>query len=182
MGEHGNYARENLQKPLLKNVDVRSSSSSAIMPANQLDQELWKVRGKLVSHFLQAELPLRPHDVLERLAKTRSGILQEDIWFSSLPSRASECIRFAQTSVDSAFQRARTADVWQLKALNQCLEELELAQEAHFQAAFTVASAERALSPYEEYNKSFSTLQPLLDRTCLWTTSPKLCRVLIRKS
>ena len=74
--------------------------------------------------------------------------------FSS-PSIASERIRFAQTSVDSAFQRARTADVWQLKALNQCLEELELAQEAHFQAAFTGASAERALSPYEEYNKSF---------------------------
>ena len=104
----------------------------------------------------------RPRDVFEQIVKTRSGILQEEDLVFSPPTIASERLDFVQTSVDLAFQRARTADVWQLKALNQCLEELELAQEAHFQKAFTVARAERALSPYEAYNKLFDFAASML--------------------
>jgi hypothetical protein len=121
-----------------------------------------EVGGKLYRVCYKLSFLPRPHDVLERLAETRSGLLQEEDLVFSPPTIASERLHVVKTSVDSAFQRARTADIQQLKALNQCLEELERAQETHFQKAFTVASAEQALSPYEAYNKLFDFAASIL--------------------
>jgi len=126
MGEHGDFVRENAES-LVEECRRSIKLILSDYASNELDHALWQLEGNLYRVFYKLSFLPRPRDVFEQIVKTRSGILQEEDLVFSPPTIASERLDFVQTSVDLAFQRARTADVWQLKALNQCLEELELA-------------------------------------------------------
>ena len=72
MGEHGNYARENAET-LVEECRRSIKLILSDYASNELDQELWKFEGNLYRIFYKLSFLSRPHDVLERLAKTRSG-------------------------------------------------------------------------------------------------------------